>query len=114
MAFEGSYEIRQCLEILIRDPGLSFVTYHTVIFLNESKDCSFYSTVGSITINLIKALIPNSSVGRVPLWGTGGHGFDPGLQIHTKVVKNCTSCSSLGTESCRGGARTGQPSVRIM
>ena len=34
-----------------------------------------------------------SSVGRV----SGGHGFDPGLR-HTKVFKNGTSCSSLGTQ----------------
>ena len=31
------------------------------------------------------------------LWGTGGHGFDHGPR-HTKVVKNGTSCSSLGTQ----------------
>ena len=30
--------------------------------------------------------------------GTGGHGFDPGPR-HTKVVKNDTSCSSLGTQT---------------
>ena len=33
-----------------------------------------------------------------PLRGTGGHGFDPGPR-HTKVVKNGTSCSSLGTQT---------------
>ena len=33
-----------------------------------------------------------------PLWGTRGHGFNPRLQ-HTKVVKNGTSCSSLGTQT---------------
>ena len=31
------------------------------------------------------------------LQGTGGPGFDPGPR-HTKVVKNGTSCSSLGTQ----------------
>ena len=31
------------------------------------------------------------------LRGTGGHGFDPRPR-HTKVVKNGTSCSSLGTQ----------------
>ena len=35
-----------------------------------------------------------------PLRGTGGHGFDPGPR-HTKVVKNGTSCSSLGTQTYR-------------
>ena len=39
---------------------------------------------------------PESSV-ECPLRGTGGHGFDPGPR-HTKVVKNGTSCSSLGTQ----------------
>ena len=33
-----------------------------------------------------------------PLWGMGGHRFDPGLQ-HNKVIKNGTSCSSLGTQT---------------
>ena len=33
-----------------------------------------------------------------PLRGMGGHGFDPGPR-HTKVVKNGTSCSSLGTQT---------------
>ena len=32
------------------------------------------------------------------LRGTGGHVFDPGPR-HTKVVKNGTSCSSLGTQT---------------
>ena len=40
---------------------------------------------------------PDSSVGRVPFRRTGGHGFDPRPR-HTKVVKNGTSCSSLGTQ----------------
>ena len=40
---------------------------------------------------------PGSSVVECPLRGTGGHGFDPGLQ-YTKVVKNGTSCSSSGTQ----------------
>ena len=32
--------------------------------------------------------------------GTGSHGFNPRPQ-HTKVVKNSTSCSSLGTQTYR-------------
>ena len=48
-----------------------------------------------------------------PLWGTGGHGFDPGRR-HTKVVKKGTSCSSLGTQDLRRSARTGRPSFWIM
>ena len=38
-----------------------------------------------------------------PFRGTGGHGFDPGPR-HTEVVKNGTSCSSLGTQDLRGRA----------
>ena len=40
---------------------------------------------------------PDSSIGRMSAPGTGGHGFDPGPR-HTKVVKNGTSCFSLGTQ----------------
>ena len=41
---------------------------------------------------------PIAQLVECPLRGTGGHGFDPGLR-HTKVVKNGTSCSSLGTQT---------------
>ena len=40
---------------------------------------------------------PIAQLVECPLWGTGGHGFDPGPR-HSKVVKNGTSCSSLGTQ----------------
>ena len=33
-----------------------------------------------------------------PLQRTGGHGFNPRPR-HTKVIKNGTSCSSLGTQT---------------
>ena len=33
---------------------------------------------------------------------------------HTKVFKNGTSCSSIGTQDLQGRARTGRPTVRIM
>ena len=33
-----------------------------------------------------------------PLLGTGGHGFDPGPR-QSKIVKNGTSCSSLGDQT---------------
>ena len=38
------------------------------------------------------------SILYAPLRGMGGHGFDPRPR-HTKVVKNGTSCSSLGTQN---------------
>ena len=41
---------------------------------------------------------PIAQMVECPLRGTGGHGFDPGPR-HTKVVKNVTSCSSLGTQT---------------
>ena len=40
---------------------------------------------------------PIAQLVECPLRGMGGHGFDPGPR-HTKVVKNGTSCSSLGTQ----------------
>ena len=44
-----------------------------------------------------KTPVPIGQLVECPLRGTGGHGFDPGPR-HTKVVKNVTSCSSLGTQ----------------
>ena len=41
---------------------------------------------------------PIAQLVECPLRGTGGQGFDPGPR-HTKVVKNGTSCSSLGTQT---------------
>ena len=44
---------------------------------------------------------PIAQLVECPLQGTGGHGgFDPGPR-HTKVVKNGTNCSSLGTQTYR-------------
>ena len=40
---------------------------------------------------------PIAQLVECPLRGTGGHGFNPGPR-HTKVIKNGTSCSSLGTQ----------------
>ena len=42
--------------------------------------------------------VPIAQLVECPLRGTGGHGFDP-VPRHTKVVKNGTSCSSLGTQT---------------
>ena len=41
---------------------------------------------------------PIAQLVECPLRGTGGHGLDPGPR-HTKVLKNVTSCSSLGTQT---------------
>ena len=40
---------------------------------------------------------PIAQLVECPLRVMGGHGFDPGPR-HTKVIKNSTSCSSLGTQ----------------
>ena len=40
---------------------------------------------------------PVAQLVECPLRGTGSHGFDPGPR-HTEIVKNDTSCSSLGTQ----------------
>ena len=52
----------------------------------------------SITIYFQVLPAPIAQLLECPLRGTGGHGFDPGPR-HTKVVKNGTSCSSLGTQT---------------
>ena len=43
-------------------------------------------------------LAPVAQLVECLLLGMGCHGFDPGLR-HIKVVKNGTSCSSLGTQA---------------
>ena len=53
---------------------------------------------GSLLLALsITTPAPIAQLVECPLRGTGGHGFDPGPR-HTKVVKNGTNCSSLGTQ----------------
>ena len=58
------------------------------------------TVASSIAYHVILYYIPAPIAQSVecPLRGTGGHGFDPGPR-HTKVVKNGTSCSSLGTQT---------------
>ena len=41
---------------------------------------------------------PVARVVECLLRGTGGHRFDPGPR-NTKIVKNSTNCSSLGTQT---------------
>ena len=52
----------------------------------------------SFKILAIFSPAPIAQLVECPLWGTGGHGFDPGPR-HTKVIKYGTSCSSLGTQT---------------
>ena len=46
----------------------------------------------------MSAPAPIAQLVECPLRGTEDHGFDPGPR-HTKVVKNGTSCSLLGTQT---------------
>ena len=48
--------------------------------------------------HLLKEPAPIAQLVECPIRGTGGLGFDPGPR-HTKVVKNGTSCFSLGTQT---------------
>ena len=60
--------------------------------------CDIICIIG-LNINCMSVVpAPIAQLVECPLWGTGGHGFDPGPR-HTKVVKNGTSCSSLGTQT---------------
>ena len=49
-------------------------------------------------VYLLRSPAPIAQLVECPLRGTAGPGFDPGPR-HTKVVKNGTSCSSLGTQT---------------
>ena len=62
---------------------------------NLSEHIDFVSSLFKCYRNRRPA--PIAQLVECPLRGTGGHGFDPGPR-HTKVVKNGTSCSSLGTQ----------------
>ena len=76
------------------DLSLRWAHTHFVCFVMSRFN--YFHAQEKAQLNLVqrKYTRPDSSVGR----GTGGHGFDPGLR-HTKVVKNGTSCSSLGTQT---------------
>ena len=66
------------------------------------EKCSYIFFTISFDLYTINFLFPPpapiAQLVECPLWGTGGHGFDPGPRP-TKVVKNGTSCSSLGTQT---------------
>ena len=57
---------------------------------NYLEPCTLNIFIPALVAQLVECL----------LQGTGFYGFDPGLQ-HTKVTKNGTSCSSLGTQTYR-------------
>ena len=63
----------------------------------EAKDTSIVAKCEIPTQDTIESLVVAQLV-ECSLGETGGHGFDPGPR-HTKVVKNGTSCSLLGTQT---------------
>ena len=67
-------------------------TAKTLIRLGAHSLCWFCH----VAAQMIPA--PVAQYVECPLQGTGDHRFDPGPR-HTKVVKNGTSCSSLGTQT---------------
>ena len=61
------------------------------------KYCKTVLGFHMIAFSVCRLPAPIAQLVECPLRGTGGHGFDSGPR-HTKVVKNGTSCSSLGTQ----------------
>ena len=73
----------------------------------SNRNDNYKECLNTKTENLIKTFkhllaftiirpAPIAQLVECPLRGTVGHGFDPGPR-HTKVVKNGSSCFSLGT-----------------
>ena len=62
------------------------------------KNRTTLSNLSVIMPPTLKRPAPIAQLVECPLRGTGGHGFDPGPR-RTEVVKNGTSCSSLGTQT---------------
>ena len=60
----------------------------------------FFYNAGNQVFSTNMYIVPVPVAPSGPLWGMEGHMFDPG-QRHTKVVKNGTNFSSLGTETYR-------------
>ena len=74
--------------------GIAMVRRPSIVHQPFSK-IFFSKTAGPIKAKFhLEPTSPDSSR------GTGGHGFDPGPRP-IKIVKNGTSCSSLGTQTYR-------------
>ena len=72
-------------------------TLDTEAYKTECIAISHSVTLSSEAIQSASPPAPIVQLVECPLRGTGGHRFDPGSR-HTKVIKNGTSCSSLGTQ----------------
>ena len=79
----------------------SYLSLYFFIFLSNFQTFSFFIAYmyfsGTVSPRKLRPS-PIAQLVECPLRGTGGHGFDPGPR-HTKVVKNGSSCSSLGTQT---------------
>ena len=92
-------------ELLASTRGLVFIAHGQVIWLLWQLQFFHWLIMGKLKIGIDCYLIadrpaPITQLVECPHRGTGGHGFDPGPR-RTKVVKNGTSCSSLGTQIYR-------------
>ena len=103
--FEKSLKFnKHILNVANRCKKLTRLIRRTFRYMNKTLFLQLYkSLIRSIVDYGIVVWYPTSpapiaQLVECPLRGTGGHGFDPGPR-HTKVVKNGTSCSSLGTQT---------------
>ena len=88
-----------CCPQLLMFFGHSLLSYNSAVSIVKPSATSvpfgyFFTSAYAIPQNLVPA--PIAQLVECPLWGT--RGFDPG-PWHTKVVKNGSSCSSLGTQT---------------
>ena len=77
-------------------PGAIYMYKSIKIYTRTRCQLSVYRTTGPLVYWIFMKLANNLS--RLPLRGTGGHGFDP-RPWHTKIIKYGTSCSSLSTQT---------------
>ena len=76
--------LAECSQLLSVDGQVISIVYLKTVKLETHCKCRGTASIAQLV--------------ECPLRGTGGHGFDPGPR-HTKVVKNGTSCSALGTQT---------------
>ena len=77
---------------------INFYHHYSLSGLSLAAGRIFFRQQVLMQISFFFSPAPIAQLVECPLRGTGGYGFDPGPR-HTKVVKNGTSCSSLGTQT---------------
>ena len=70
----------------------------TVLHFDSLNKPDLSWACGPVAVQSLTQSLAIAQLVECPLRGRGGHGFDPGLR-HTKVIKNGTRCSSLGTQT---------------